>query len=153
MNNIQTCLQHAESHCGERGTRLTPKRKNILLSLLQSEKAMSAYDLVDYCKSEFGDTMPAMSVYRILDFLQEEFLVHKLNSSNKYVACSHITCDHDHDITQFLICSECLQVKEINIKPSTIKALQHNIEEAGFHLISPQLEMHCLCESCMAHTR
>ena len=151
MNNIQACLQHAESHCGKHGARLTSKRKNILLSLLQSEKAMSAYELVDYCNSEFGDTMPAMSVYRILDFLQEELLVHKLNSTNKYVACSHITCDHDHEITQFLICSKCLQVKEININQSTIKALQQNIEEAGFHLLSPQLEMHCLCENCMAY--
>lgn len=150
MDNIQTCLQHAEWHCGEQGVRLTSKRKQILFSLLQSEKAMSAYELVDYCKNEFGKSMPAMSVYRILDFLQGELLVHKLNSSNKYVACSHITCDHDHDITQFLICSKCLQVKEININPSTIEALQQNIEAAGFRLMSPQLEMHCLCESCVA---
>ena len=149
MNNIQECLERAESDCGKYGTRLTSKRKHILLSLLQSDKAMSAYEIVDYCKNEFGKTMPAMSVYRILDFLQEKRLVHKLNSANKFVACSHITCDHDHEVTQFLICNECLQVKEININQSTIKALQKNIEAAGFHLLSPQLEMHCLCENCM----
>ncbi len=150
MNNIKECLERAESDCGEYGARLTSKRKRILLSLLQSDKAMSAYEIVDYCKKEFGKTMPAMSVYRILDFLQEQLLVHKLNSANKFVACSHITCDHDHEVTQFLICNECLEVKEININQSTIKALQQNIKEAGFHLLSPQLEMHCLCENCMA---
>ena len=150
MNNIKACLERAESNCGEHGTRLTSKRKHILLSLLQSDKAMSAYEIVDYCKNKFNEIMPAMSVYRILDFLQEKRLVHKLTSTNKFVACSHITCDHDHEITQFLICSECLQVKEININQSTIKALQQNIEEAGFHLLSPQLEMHCLCQNCMA---
>ena len=149
MNNIQECLERAESDCGKYGTRLTSKRKHILLSLLQSDKAMSAYEIVDYCKNEFGKTMPAMSVYRILDFLQEKLLVHKLNSANKFVACSHITCNHDHEVTQFLICNECLQVKEININQSTIKALQQNIEKAGFHLLSPQLEMNCLCENCM----
>ena len=149
MDNIQECLDHAESHCGMYGTRLTSKRKHVLLSLLQSDKAMSAYELVDYCKNEFEEAMPAMSVYRILDFLQEKHLVHKLTSANKFVACSHITCDHDHEVTQFLICNECLQVKEINTNQSTIKALQQNIKEAGFHLLYPQLEMHCLCENCM----
>ncbi|HFC93479.1 MAG TPA: transcriptional repressor [Leucothrix mucor] len=149
MNNIQECLERAESDCGEYGTRLTSKRKYILLSLLQSDKAMSAYEIVDFCKNEFGKAMPAMSVYRILDFLQQQLLVHKLNSANKFVACSHITCDHDHEVTQFLICNECLQVKEINTNQSTIKALQQNIKEAGFHLLYPQLEMHCLCENCM----
>jgi len=149
MKNVQASINQADQHCRDHGVRLTTKRKQILLSLLQSEKAMSAYEIVDYCKAEFGESMPPMSVYRILDFLQNELLVHKLNSTNKYVSCSHITCDHDHEITQFLICGECQSVREININKSTIETLQNNIEEAGFHLISPQLEMNCLCENCI----
>ena len=150
MDEIQSTIEHAEQHCANQGIRLTTKRKQVLSGLLKSEKAMSAYEIVDYCKGEFGNAMPAMSVYRILDFLGEEHFVHKLNSSNKYVACSHITCDHGHDVTQFLICDQCQRVKEINVSQSMIEHLRNNIEDAGFHLTSPQLEMKCLCEQCFA---
>ena len=152
MSKIQTTLKHAEQHCQKQGVRLTGKRKQVLSGLLKSNKAMSAYELVDYCKAESGDAMPAMSVYRILDFLGEEHLVHKLSSSNKYVACSHISCDHGHDVTQFLICDQRQRVEEINVSQSMIEHLRDNVEEAGFHLLSPQLEMKCLCEQCFIPT-
>lgn len=148
--SVQNSLDHAESYCKQHGVKLTNKRRQILLGLLQSAKAMSAYELADYCKSEFGESMPPMSVYRILGFLQDKSLVHKLNSANKYVSCSHITCDHGHDVTQFLICGKCQNVKEIHVDQSTIEGLQRNVQAAGFHLINPQLEMNCLCDSCMS---
>lgn len=151
MSKVQTIIKHAEQHCHQHGARLTNKRKQVLSGLLKSNKALSAYELVDYCKTEFGQAFPAMSVYRILDFLQDEHLVHKLNLANKYVACSHITCDHDHEVPQFLICGQCQRVKEISINKSTINQLQHSVEEARFHLVSPQLEMNCLCENCFSN--
>jgi Fur family zinc uptake transcriptional regulator len=89
-----------------------------------------------------------MSVYRILEFLQEERLVHKLNLANKYIACAHITCDHDHGISQFLICDNCQTVKEITVKKSTINTLKRSVEDAGFDLLSPQMELNCLCHDC-----
>ena len=148
MNKFMDIIDHAERHCKEHGSRLTVKRKRVLLGLLMSEKALSAYELIDFCTTEFGEAMPAMSVYRILEFLEQEQLVHKLNLANKYVACSHITCDHAHDVPQFVICGECQHVKEISIKKATLSQLQKNVEQAGFRLVSPQLEMNCICETC-----
>jgi Fur family transcriptional regulator, zinc uptake regulator len=148
MSRVETVINHAENSCKAHGAKLTNKRKQVLSGLLQSDKAKSAYELVDYCKVEFGETLPPMSVYRILDFLQDEHLVHKLNQVNKYIACSHITCDHDHGVPQFLICSSCQSVKEITVNKSTINTLRRNVEEAGFHLASPQLEINCLCSNC-----
>ncbi|MFL0798074.1 MAG: transcriptional repressor [Cellvibrionaceae bacterium] len=148
MSNIDAIINHAENSCKSHGARLTNKRKQVLSGLLNTGKAMSAYELVDYCRNEFGETLPPMSVYRILEFLQEEHLVHKLNTANKYIACSHIACDHAHGIPQFLICGNCQRVEEITIDKSTIDALQQNVEEAGFSLVSPQLEMNCLCSGC-----
>lgn len=148
MNNVEKIISHAESNCKAHGARLTNKRKQILSGLLSAGKAMSAYELVDYCKDHYGESIPAMSVYRILDFLQEERLVHKLNLANKYIACAHITCDHEHGVPQFLICNSCQKVEEITINKSTINTLRKNVEGAGFHLVSPQLEMNCLCGDC-----
>lgn len=151
MTRVQKIIDRAEQHCTAHGSRLTSKRKQVLSGLLQSEKAMSAYELIEFCKARFGEAIPAMTIYRILDFLQDEHLVHKLNLANKYVACAHITCDHTHAVQQFLICGQCQKVKEIRINKSIVAELRNNVEHAGFHLASPQLEMNCVCEACMAN--
>jgi len=89
-----------------------------------------------------------MSVYRILDYLTQENLIHKLNSTNKYIICSNIDLDHQHDSLQFLICDRCSSVHEIGVKRDIIKQLKDDAEIAGFKLTSRQLELHGLCERC-----
>lgn len=148
MSSIRQALNHAEEACTASGKRLTDKRKMVLTGLLQSKKPLSAYELVDFCRDKFDENLPAMSVYRILDFLQQENLAHKLHLANKYVACSHISCDHAHEVPQFLICDECGIAKEIGIKKDIIESLEKNVSKAGFQLQSPQLELHCLCQRC-----
>ncbi len=150
MKNVEHIIDHAEQHCKIHGSRLTDNRKQVLIGLLHSEKALSAYELIGICKEEFGKILSATSMYRILGFLEGEHLVHKLNLANKYVACEYITSDHDHGVPQFLICGQCRKVKEITINKSTIAELQQTVEQAGFHLASPQLEMNCICDDCMA---
>jgi len=150
MTNIEQVINSAEAQCQIRGTRLTEKRKHVLSGLIDSKKALSAYELIDYCKQEFGESIPAMSIYRILDFLKDEHLVHKLSLANKYVACSHITCDHEHGVPQFLICNKCSQVKEILIDRSVISSLTKNVEDAGYRLSGTQIELDCLCQACAA---
>ena len=107
MANLKATMDSAEKQCQLRGTRLTDKRKIVLTGLVKSKHAMTAYELVDYCKEESGESIPAMSVYRILEFLENEGLVHKLKLANRYVACIHIACDHRHGAAKFLICT-CL---------------------------------------------
>jgi Fur family zinc uptake transcriptional regulator len=148
LNKIQAIIEHAEQQCTKNGARLTRKRKLILSSLLQSDKALSAYELVDYCKNQHDETIPAMSVYRILDFLQTQQLVHKLDSANKYVACAHIACGDKHTASQFLICKQCQRVKEIDISDSVIQSLRQDVQDADFELDNPQLEINGLCGKC-----
>jgi Fur family zinc uptake transcriptional regulator len=149
VNNTETVIHHAEQQCIANGARLTQKRKQILTGLIESDKALSAYELMDFCKQRFGENLPAMSVYRILEFLEEQRLVHKLNLANKYVACIHISCDHAHAVPQFLICRSCSKVKEVSINQSTISDLSETVKNAGYDLYSPQVELNCLCESCL----
>ena len=148
MTKIQNIINHAEQNCKSHGSKLTTKRKQVLSGLLHADRAMSAYELVTYCKEAYGESPPPMSVYRILTFLQDEHLAHKLDLANKYIACAHITCDHEHGVPQFLICGDCQRVEEITVGKSTITNLKRKVEEAGFHLASPQLEINCLCNDC-----
>lgn len=148
MTSLQDIIDHAEQQCVQRGTQLTTKRKKVLHGLLQSDRALTAYELVDYCKEHFDESLPAMSVYRILEFLEREQLVHKLNIANRYVACIHITCDHKHAVPQFLICIECQRVEEISVSKSLLASLRRNVESVGYNMVSPQLELNCRCANC-----
>ncbi len=148
MSEITRILDHAEASCRASGARLTEKRRRILAGLLQSQKALSAYELIEYMRKEFDESLPPTTVYRILDFLTEENLVHKLHLANKYIACSHISCDHAHEVPQFLICDACSNVKEVGIKKALVATLKRNVENVGYVLKSPQLELHCLCQEC-----
>ncbi|MGH1486565.1 MAG: Fur family transcriptional regulator [Cellvibrionaceae bacterium] len=148
MKTSSKIISLAEKECQEKGEKLTKKRKTILLALLESKKAISAYELADYCKQHFNEIIPVMSIYRILDFLQTQGLAHRLDLANKYVACSHIACGHKHKLSQFLICDQCQCVEEINIDSSALKNLQALIDKTGFHLNKPQLELNGTCKQC-----
>tara|TARA_R110002111_G_scaffold261827_1_gene335881 strand:- start:1021 stop:1497 length:477 start_codon:yes stop_codon:yes gene_type:complete len=145
---LKKIIQKAEDSCVESGGRLTVKRKNVLMALLNTNMPQSAYEIAEYYKASFDETIPVMSVYRMLDFLMKESLVHKLVSTNKYVACSHIACNHAHQVPQFLICDQCHQVREIGVEKDIINALQSSVEKADFYLNSPELELHGICKDC-----
>jgi Fur family zinc uptake transcriptional regulator len=148
MKNTDSIIRRAEKHCESRGTRLTKKRKYVLTGLVESDKALSAYELIDVCKQKYGADIPAMSVYRILEFLESEHLVHKLNTASKYASCANIASDEAGCYSQFLICSSCSKVKEVGLKPSMMAELQATVQDASFKLVNPQLEMNCLCNDC-----
>ena len=148
QQRLDKILGKAHAMCVHSGSRLTEKRRCILELLLLSDTPMSAYEVSDAYGKKTNSSMPAMSVYRILDFLESELLVHKLSSTNKYVACSHIACDHSHEIAQFLICKQCQRVKEIAISKTIIEKLDEQVAKAGYSLMNSQLELDCLCDAC-----
>ena len=141
-------LQNAEAMCLEAGVRLTMKRKRTLALLLEEESPVSAYELIDLYKASYGESLTAMSAYRMLNFLVEETLAHRLNSVNKYTACEHINCNHAHDLPQFLICDNCQSVSEAGIQKHTLEQLRADIRKSGFSMDNQQLELHGLCSNC-----
>ena len=148
MDTIETMIEQAEKRCRANGKRLTSKRKQVLTALLHADKALSVYELIDYAKTHFGQTVQAMSAYRILEFLEEEHLAHKLNASSKYVACAHIHHEHEHGVPQFLICRQCNKTQEQTLDPSLITNLESDAKQVGFKVLTPQLEIDCLCHEC-----
>jgi len=147
-SRLTTLLDKALNRCHQQGGKLTQKRERVLKLMLQSRKPLSAYEVADQLNKENEQSIPAMSVYRMLDFLVSNQLVHKLSSANKYIACSHIACDHSHQVPQFLICSKCQKVKEIGIPKTIVEQLQQSVQEADFQLLNSQLELDCICQDC-----
>jgi len=145
-------VDQAKEVCEHSGERLTEKRKAILEILLLKGAPLSAYEITDIYNQTAEKPIPTMSVYRILEFLEMENLVHKLSSTHKYLACSHINCGHVHEIPQFLICGKCQSTKEIAISKSTIDELGKLVGQAGYTLSNSQMELQCLCADCSAST-
>ena len=103
-----SAIAHAETLCAARAQRLTPIRRQVLEALLASHKPLGAYEIIDHLA---GDTRPApITVYRALDFLRDNGLVHRIESRNAFVACVH---NHaGDDLVVFLICERCGAVGE-----------------------------------------
>lgn len=146
--SIDELVSNAQRACSDSGVRLTKKRQNVLLILLRSKTPLSAYDITEHYQQQFKEAIPAMSVYRMLDFLLEEKLAHKLETSNQFLACSHIACDHAHELPQFLICDQCHNVREIGVGSELVRQLKQSVERTGFQLASRQMELHGTCGDC-----
>lgn len=130
------------------GFRMTEKRRNFLAVLDNAEAPLSAYEVMDAYQAQFGTRILAPSAYRILNSLVAAGLVHRLETCNKYLACSH---DAEHEIErppQFLICDRCSTVRELHVPARIQNALLDSGRAHGFAVERPQIELHGLCERC-----
>lgn len=146
---IKEFIKKIQEACALTGVKLTSKRKNVLVVLLISKTPLSAYDIADRYKAQFQESLPVMSVYRMLDFLIKERLAHKLETSGLYISCAHIVCNHQHEALQFLICDHCGSVKEVGMKKPTVDEIERSVQDTGFTLARRQLELHGICEHCL----
>src|SRR6188472_2050822 len=78
----------AQTLCDERGQRLTPIRRDVLAALLASHQPLGAYEIMERV-AHSGPRPAPITVYRALDFLRENGLVHRIESRNAFVACVH----------------------------------------------------------------
>jgi len=140
---LNQVLDRAEALCLERGKRLTDQRKTVLRLLCVSEKPLSAYELLDRMRDVIKNPTPPV-VYRALDFLLEQGLVHKLESLHAYIGCSHP--DHPH-ASQFLICDDCGEVAEVE-DPSVASSLKAAGKSVGFQAKRPIVEVLGTCAQC-----
>ena len=149
QSKLDSLLRAAEVSCSENGARLTQRRRQVLSALMQSSSPLSAYEVLDLCNRSTASAMPAMSVYRILDFLEQQLLVHRLSSSSKYVSCAHIACDHKHfQKTHFLLCEGCSSVEEVDATQEASDALEQMAKTVGFKLTTQQFELSGICTTC-----
>jgi Fur family zinc uptake transcriptional regulator len=116
----------------------------VLEVLAASHAPVGAYDIVEQLKNT-GESAPAMSVYRALDFLVGEGLAHRIESRNAFLACNR---GHDSDeIVVFLLCERCSTVAEVT-SGAVGRDLSKAANAVGFEAHAPVLEIKGLCETC-----
>ena len=135
---------HAEGVCARRAQKFTPIRRQVLQALLSSHRPLGAYEVID----ELAKSMPRpapITVYRALEFLMDNGLVHRIESRNAYLACAH-----DHDATAmvaFLICEKCGSVGEIPAAP-VAQSLNDAARSTGFTPKLSVVEITGTCAHC-----
>lgn len=106
---LNKLIFRAETLCRRRGVRFTDQRRKVFEIVCTSKKPIGAYEILDAMRGVLPGAAPP-TVYRALDFLLDQGLVHKLESLHAFVGCVHP--EHPH-FSQFLICSECGNIDEL----------------------------------------
>lgn len=141
-------MDSAERLCRERGVRLTPLRRRVLEQIWQSHEAVKAYELIHQLSSD-DHTVKPPTVYRALEFLLAQGLIHRIESLNGYVGC--IQPERAHD-TLLLICRQCGVVTEL-ADAGVAEALRRQASAQGFALDQPIVEGRGLCRQCATQQR
>ena len=145
----QAKLEIAERRCLEQGLKLTPQRRQVMALLLEQDDPASAYDLLDALQRRHQPGAKPPTIYRALDFLVAAGLAHRLASTNRYMACGHLACDHGHEAgTLFLVCDRCGAVREAPMDSPLRRQLQRSLKNEGFRVGAQPLEMHGRCSAC-----
>ncbi|MDX1298859.1 MAG: Fur family transcriptional regulator [Pseudomonas sp.] len=141
---VSHALAEAESICTRQGLRLTALRKRVLELVWHSHKPLGAYDILGVLSEEDGRRAAPPTVYRALDFLLENGLVHRIASLNAFIGCSHP--EHPHQ-GQFLICRGCSAAIELE-QAAISDAIVSSAAAVGFVVESQTVEVVGLCAGC-----
>ncbi len=163
---MQVALATAARICAERQARLTPLRRRVLELVWRGHAPVGAYDILGRLSAkagtakagtakagtaqgtaaEQGTRRPAAppTVYRALEFLLAQGLIHRIESLNAYVGCVHPDGAHGG---QFLICTGCGAAAEVH-DPSVDAAVARRAEALGFTVRRKTIEVEGLCPPC-----
>ena len=158
--NITTCrrdtsrrcqrqlLAQATQLCEARKLRLTSRRRQVLEILLASHQPIGAYDiLAEMNRRGTGEQVAPPIVYRALEFLLQQGLVHRIESRNAFICCMH----PGHECAaQFLICRYCERVAELEHDDSSVFSEADNL---GFTVDHSVIEITGVCARCRDHDR
>lgn len=140
---IEDALAEAVAICAERGARLTDLRRRVLELVWTSHEPVGAYDILSRLGGDGRKAAPP-TVYRALDFLLEQGLVHRIESLNAFVGCASPKAPHSG---QFLLCTGCGTATEI-ADPGIQTALGAAAKRIGFRPGHVTIEVKGLCRHC-----
>lgn len=141
---VSSALADADALCAQQGVRLTALRRRVLELVWHSHKPLGAYDILAVLSEADGRRAAPPTVYRALDFLLENGLVHRIASLNAFVGCSHPEQPHQG---QFLICRQCHAAIELD-QHDISAAIVGSAASVGFSVESQTVEIVGLCASC-----
>jgi Fur family transcriptional regulator, zinc uptake regulator len=136
-------LAAVNAACAARRLRLTPARAFVLETLLESHRAMTAYELLEKLAAAGLGSQPPVA-YRALDFLVANGFAHRIERLGAFAACTCGGADHN---AAFLVCRGCRRVAETALKRPA-RGLVAEAAAAGFAIEQTVIEAEGLCARC-----
>ena len=87
-----------------------------------------------------------LQVYRALEKLIGMGRVHRLESLNAFIACSHMSCEKI-GVAAFVICEQCEHVQEV-CDDSVSLFLAGLAEKTNVKASKTSIELHGVCDAC-----
>src|SRR5690606_23086983 len=103
-----------------------------------------SYDILAVLSEQDGRRAAPPTVYRALDFLLENGLVHRIASLNAFIGCSHP--EHPHQ-GQFLICRSCHTAIELE-NAAVSDAIAAAAASVDFQAEAQTVEVVGICAPC-----
>ena len=141
---IKKALIEAKIISDQRGVKLTKLRETVLKLIWKNHSYVKAYDLLDELRKIDPSAKPP-TVYRSLDFLMQNGFIHKIQSLNAFVGCSHPS---EHNECYFLICKECQSIEECHSK-NINEFVQSTSNTNNFSANQVTLEISGICQECI----
>ena len=140
---IENAITSAKCYCNSNKIQFTPLRERVLRKVWESHKSVKAYDLINNMGSKNEPVKPPI-VYRVLDFLLNIGLIHRIDSLNAFVGCQH---PFEHENCYLLICENCAVVEEScsDKFTSEINKISQHRRFSPTHTV---LEIHGYCAAC-----
>jgi len=123
-------------------TKLTKNQALVLDVLSNASQPLGAYAILDKLRSH-GFKAP-LTVYRALEQLTGQGLVHKIESLNSWTTCC---AEHQANPPVFEICNDCGNVTE-QFDRELVKSLNRMSERSGFIPDRSIIEIHGRCDDC-----
>ena len=123
-------------------SKLTKNQTLVLEVLTDASQPLGAYAILDELR-RYGFKAP-LTVYRALEQLAGEGLVHKLESLNSWTICCG---EHHANPPVFEICNDCGNVTE-HFDKELLKNLNSMSERSGFMPDRSIIEIHGRCDDC-----
>lgn len=144
---IDEALSTAHQLCKDSGVKLTSLREQVFTIVWQSHKPLGAYAILEQlaeAQAPGQRRMAPPTVYRALEFLQANGLVHRIASLNAYIGCCTPARAHQ---SHFLICRQCDATVEIPAG-SISQAIAQSAQLARFQVEAECVEIIGLCPRC-----
>ena len=153
---VASALDAAAMVCQQRGVRLTPRRRQVLELVWHSHRPIGAYAVLDAMQTDRRNSVPGdkagkggavapPTVYRALEFLLGQRLIHRIESLNAYIGCVHPGARH---AAQFLICNGCGSAAELESR-ALLGAIDDAAAIAGFAVEQVAVEVSGRCPDCV----
>ena len=142
---VGEALERAEAVCAARGARLTELRRRVLELVWQGHAPAGAYEVLEGLRAD-GRRADPPTVYRALEFLMQQGLVHRIESRNAYAGCANPQESHH---AQYLLCETCGDAIEVEIG-GLARRVEKQAAEIGFDVAVQTVEAHGICGNCRA---